>query len=319
MALTRSSLLLAFLALPAAQVGELRDRGRLKHPPINESSGLVRSRTFPGVWWTHNDSGDLARIFAVDADGKAIVPERRRSRFAVDGPDGDKPYWPGVALIGAANSDFEDIAIDGDRLYVCDVGNNSNARRDLGVYVVPEVNPRASESVRPLAYWPIRFPDQRRFPAEKFHFDCEAVFVSEGKLYFLTKHRGAAPVRAYEAGTKLYRLDTRHSDRPNTLTLIEERGGLLAPTGSDLSPSGRRLAVLCVDAVWLFDKPARGDRWLSGAPLRFPLPLLRSKQIEAVCFDSEDQLRLTNEQRDIFLMDLPAAKPGREKRQKRLY
>ena len=52
-----------------------------------------------------------------------------------------KPPYPGVRLDGAANFDWEDIAIDGETLYVPDMGNNGNARRDLGVYVLPEPNP----------------------------------------------------------------------------------------------------------------------------------------------------------------------------------
>ena len=43
-------------------------------------------------------------------------------------------------------------------------------------------------------FLPIRYPDQTRFPAKKWHFDCECLFVSDKKLYFLTKHRVAGQV-----------------------------------------------------------------------------------------------------------------------------
>ena len=42
---------------------------------IVESSGIIKSKKYPGVFWTHNDSGDSARIFAITEDGKIIKPK----------------------------------------------------------------------------------------------------------------------------------------------------------------------------------------------------------------------------------------------------
>jgi hypothetical protein len=41
----------------------------LKNRSITESSGLTASRTNPGLYWTHNDSGNGPFIFAFDAGG----------------------------------------------------------------------------------------------------------------------------------------------------------------------------------------------------------------------------------------------------------
>src|SRR5688572_24824275 len=48
---------------------------RLRDSRITESSGLVASRQHRYVMWTHNDSGDAARVFAVGGKGRtrAIV------------------------------------------------------------------------------------------------------------------------------------------------------------------------------------------------------------------------------------------------------
>ena len=41
---------------------------------INEASGLAASRRHPGVLYSHNDSGDQARIFALDSeDGRTLA------------------------------------------------------------------------------------------------------------------------------------------------------------------------------------------------------------------------------------------------------
>ena len=104
-------------------------------------------------------------------------------------------------------------------LYVADVGNNGNARRDLGVYVVNEPDPLAIPRMRALTYLPVRYPDQDDYPGDVWHFDCEAVFVADGVLHFLTKHRQSRQIGEGAPGTKLYRLDTHHTDAENVLTL----------------------------------------------------------------------------------------------------
>src|SRR5215203_6666373 len=43
----------------------------LQNNAVSESSGLVASRRTPGVYWTHNDSGDGPFIYAFDSRGEA--------------------------------------------------------------------------------------------------------------------------------------------------------------------------------------------------------------------------------------------------------
>jgi hypothetical protein len=49
--------------------------------------------------------------------------------------------------------------------------------------------PEATLQAHALKRIPVAYPDQKAFPDEQWHFDCEAVFVFRGKLYFITKHR----------------------------------------------------------------------------------------------------------------------------------
>src|SRR5690606_35971094 len=46
--------------------GERNACGSIDNPAINEASGLVASAAHTGYFWTHNDSGDEARIFLID-------------------------------------------------------------------------------------------------------------------------------------------------------------------------------------------------------------------------------------------------------------
>jgi len=98
---------------------ELRARvtGRVETPAAAELSGLVASRTRRGLLWTHNDSGDSARLLAVGVDGR---------------PRGE------IQVPGAESVDWEDIAARRDTLFVGDIGDNDSVRDRITVYRVRE-------------------------------------------------------------------------------------------------------------------------------------------------------------------------------------
>ncbi len=306
--MTLLALLLAKRALAACGVAwtisagaadAVRVIGRVAHEALDEVSGIVKS-TLGEFYWVHNDSGDEARLFAIDADARVLSP----SYMPLSGPD-----WPGHALDSAWNFDWEDIALADGVLYVADVGNNGNARRDLGVYVVNEPNPLTIPRMRTLKFLPIRYPDQESYPAKRWHFDCEAVFVADDRLHFITKHRMPGEIGRWEAGAKLYRLDTSFTDRENVLTLVGTHDDIFLATGADLSPDRSRLAVSTYEALWIFDRPADGDDWLSGTTWRLDLDYFLVKQLEAVTWDDAGTLRLVNEDRDVMLADVRAFVP----------
>ena len=293
----------------------LSDAGTVTHPPINEMSGIVRSGTYRDVWWVHNDSGSGANLYAVDRDGKLVMPAWQREGFAADKIEGDKPPWPGVVILGAANQDWEDIDRIDDRLLICDMGNNGNAKRDLGVYVISEPNPsEMDQGARPITFIQLAYPDQQDYPPmppEDWRFDCEAVFVADGKLYLLTKYRADCRFDRITTGTSLYRLDTMAPNRVNQLTLIHRADDLsIIPTAANLSPDGSRLAVMSMNGVWLFDKPKKGDDWLSGSATLVRLPMLRIKQAEGVCWDDDRTLRIVIEQRGVLTLDVGTLDAG---------
>ena len=83
---------------------------------------MVASRQWPGVFWVHNDSGDEPRIYPTGRDGKLKISARKADA-------------PGVLIGGVVNSDWEDIAVDSSgRIIIADVGNNSNAKKNDGIF-----------------------------------------------------------------------------------------------------------------------------------------------------------------------------------------
>lgn len=277
------------LPVPALALAAQAPRpfAHLRSKEIDESSGLARSVRRKGLYWMHNDSGDVARIFGIRLDG-SVVEEH--------------------PIANAKNVDWEDIAVDGDTIWIDDCGNNKNARRDLGLYKFREGDWRAT-------FYPVAYPDQTEFPPKTDRrFDCEAIFIRRGKPYLITKWRlGPFP----GMGAALYRLDTRRTDRPNVLTRLGEKTDLEGwVTAADLSPNGRELAVLChlpVPSIWIFD--ARGDdRMLSRPIARLKLAAggsAETAQIESLAWENDGSLVFGNEGGDLFRVARSSFRPAR--------
>src|SRR5438046_2390261 len=97
----------------------------ISDPRIKESSGVVASRRYADVYWTHNDGGGPKKqvLYAIDREGNT------RASFPV---------------IDVTLHDWEDIAIDNaGHLFVGDIGNNDSKRDTLAVYEIDEPNPTA--------------------------------------------------------------------------------------------------------------------------------------------------------------------------------
>ena len=279
---------------------------------IAESSALQRSRRRPGMFWTLNDSGDEARLFAIDSSGATLHP----AWFE---------HYQGLRLPNAQNLDWEDLAQDAEgNLLIGAFGNNSNARRDLGFYVLPEPNPLAVGEALVLKHVFFAWPDQHDFPPAQLNFDCEAFFFARGALHFLTKHRS-------DTKTRLYRLDEppraalphqpwHEAFRPDVvypLTFLgeadvaglrPEMAGLV--TAADATLDGSRLAILTYSGVFVVDNPAGGEaertgNLLAGAWRWLPI---EARQCEGLALDGET-LWITNEQREIFRLPVADLAP----------
>lgn len=284
------ALVAAVLASAPLAVGVERV-GSVTHPRLPEVSGIVKSER-GDFYWVHNDSGNSAALFAIDAAGVPLVPPW----LGIAAED-----WQGHAIDHATNADWEAIALADGTLYIADVGNNGNARRDLGVYVVNEPDPRAVQRMKALKYLPLRYPDQQAHPGDVWHFDCEAVFVADGKLHFITKHRRSRRIGEFEPGAKLYRLDTQHVDEENVLTLVGHHDDIAVVTSADISPDGNRLAVATYTALWIFDRPEEGENWLAGRAWKLDLPQnIWQRQLEAIAWQNPSTLLLINEKRDMM-------------------
>ncbi len=266
--------------VPSNQRGQAVDvEGRLQSEAISESSGLVASRTHQGVFWTHNDSGDVPRIFAIDRGGSLLA------EFAVG---------------GARHRDWEDIAIDdAGHLFLADIGNNRSRRRDLTVYRVPEPDPRSAvrrvQVERALRF---RYGNQV-IGSSGLNFDAESLIWHAGALYVFTKHRA-------DTQSQVYRLEDQAGGEPQVLQPLGaiELGvegmnpDLAQATAADASADGRRIVVLTYGAIHLFE-PAGAALWPLTPIRRIALDSRETRQAESIAWDGTSLL-FGNEQRQLF-------------------
>ncbi|HEX8148569.1 MAG TPA: hypothetical protein VF591_15420 [Pyrinomonadaceae bacterium] len=206
---------------PAApkQLAALEDRR------IAESSGLVASRRNPGLFWTHNDSGDGPFVYAFDRAG------RSRGTFRVE---------------GAQAVDWEDIAAGPgpaqgqSYLYAGDIGDNGREREFVVVYRFPEPELPAGQpagkearATQPSEAIRLKYPDGAH------NAEALAVHPANGDIYVVTKANGGADVYKLAAGFD-----------PKVINTMSKVGTLRGPdffgtlvTGADISPDGRRVAL----------------------------------------------------------------------------
>jgi hypothetical protein len=173
---------------------------RLADREIRESSGLARSTYARRLVWTHNDSGDSTRLFAVRRNGETRAVMR---------------------VEGARARDWEDIAA-GPRhtLWIGDIGDNRRSRARISVYRVKE--PRR---VRPGALQATRFD----FTYPDGPHDAEGLMVKprSGRLFIISKSgSGGAVYRApRQLSTSSVNELVRVRATPRTVTAAAWRPG----------------------------------------------------------------------------------------------
>ena len=222
--------------------------GQYIHPDIRESSGIVASRQFEGVYWTLNDSGNPAALYATKLNGELIQE---------------------VAVRGSGNFDWEALGIDNkNQLWIGEIGNNSRLRFDLKIVVVAEPDPFTETEAEVIASYPYRYPNE--------NIDAEGLFVVEDIPYIVSKERERAV---------LYRFPSLQADTKQVLESVGEFTGAKFATGAGVSEDGTCLALCTYDALWVYHGTA-GDlaQMIQSTPWHLP----HSFYGEAVCFDGYD-------------------------------
>ena len=233
----------------------------------DEISGLASSRRYPGYLWTHNDSGDTARLFLV---------EEKTGRVAAV-----------VNIVNATALDWEDIAIAGSsdnaQIYIGDIGDNLELRPFVTIYrlIEPIIDILAWKTVEIKASAQsliLRYPDAPH--------NAETLLANaRGELLIATKVSGKtqffAPPQAFKNGATqtLKMLGTRQfgSTAPG-----HRSAHALLTTGGDLSPDGKSAVIITYSQAFVWHLGNDWSALWTQTPATHKLPVM--KQCESVAW-----------------------------------
>ncbi|MFO0660301.1 MAG: hypothetical protein U0165_10800 [Polyangiaceae bacterium] len=236
------------------------DMGKLASSELKESSGIAKSKVHPDTFWVHNDSGDSARIFAINGSGDLLAT---------------------IKLGGATALDYEDIAVGpcGTRscVYVADIGDNLGARDFSTIYWFEEPDSLGDTTLQVKA---------TKFQYSDGPHNAETLLVhpKTGAVYVVTKEP-TRPSAVFEIP-----LDATAT----TVVQANKLGELQIPTGSplftggDIDTTGVMVILRTYDHVLAFPIPEseKIEDALSAKGCELPAP--PEVQGEAVGFDGKD-------------------------------
>ena len=259
-------LVVALFSRPHNTAGPCEVTNRAMLSDVPEASGLAVSRGHPGLLWTHNDSGNDAVLFALDASG-AMRGHVRVQILMRDWEDISAAPCGSVRLRSGQTRDC---------LYLGDIGDNSFNRRRIQVLVVAEPDPAAAETSRPEIF-NVAYPDGAH--------NAEAMFVVGGRLFIVTRDNAT-----------LYGSDAPLRENHDLTLRRIGNLGLGAVTDAEASPDEASVAVRTSHEVVIY---RTGDLIGGGvAPqTRIPIDGLGEPQGEGVALAENGTLFLASEGR----------------------
>lgn len=238
---------------------------------IKESSAVEVTEKSDLIW-TVEDSGNAPQLFALDIKGELVHT---------------------VTIMDAQNNDWEDLTSDKQgNLYIGDFGNNKNERKDLSIYKISasDLNKKEASVAEKISFF---FPEQTLFPPKKSErfYDVESFFLFEGHFYLFTKNRSSK----FDGTTLLYQVPNKSGNHPAKLISSFktcDNFNHCAVTSADISPDGKKVALLSSDKVWIFTD-FNSNNFLSGKVKQIDLKSFTQK--EGICFVGNEKLYITDE------------------------
>lgn len=156
------------------KIGERIKLGTIDSETINEASGLAASRLNPGILWTHNDSGDEPRIFAINESGETVA------EYYIANQDDKERDWEDICIGPGEDNGKEYI-------YIGDIGDNDSEReiKHIIKFEEPEISLNSSgirkDTITECDVIDFIYPDGKR--------DSEALMIDPWNkdLYVISK------------------------------------------------------------------------------------------------------------------------------------
>ncbi len=191
------------------------------------------------------------------------------------------------------NDDWEDLAKDAqNNLYVADIGNNGNYRKNLVIYKLPNPTTEPGDKIdaEQIAFY---YPDQKEFPPkdDSLFYDAEALFHHDNKLFIVTKNRSDP----FNGGAHIYTVpDTKGTYEAKFVgSFIPCKDWKLCQiTAIDISPKADKIVALSYGKLFVFTHFTWDD--FSKGKIE-EIDLGARTQLESISFLNDSTLLLSDE------------------------
>jgi len=235
---------------------------------LKETSGLIN---FDGKLITHNDSGSEPILYEINVSSGEVNRE--------------------VKISNVNAVDIEDIAQDENFIYVCDIGNNSNNRKDQTIYKISK-NDYLNKSDVTAEKISINYKEQTDYSKsdKATNFDAEAVIVMGNELYLFTKNWG-------DYKTSVYRIPTQSGTYEITEVDSYNIEGLI--TAADYNKTSNTIMLTGYNGFVPFVVELSGftkNNPLDGTIEKNSIILSSSRQIEAIAVNPDGSYYISAEE-----------------------
>jgi hypothetical protein len=238
---------------------------------VTESSGLIFFNDTLLI--THNDSGDKPILYFVNLKGKLIHQ---------------------VIVNNANNVDWEDITKDDKgNIYIADIGNNSNQRKDLRIYKIKSHN-LLNVNLLNAEIIEVSYNEQTDFPPkdEALNFDAEGIAYHNDSLWIITKCRSIP----FEGNAYIYKFPAKSGkyNLKRKAHLFIGKDGFTKDAVTSLDIYNDQLYILTYNRILIYkliDNKLEFDKQFYTKPYT---------QKEAITLKNKNEIYLTDESTKIL-------------------
>lgn len=251
----------------------------INNKQLNESSGLACSGRDKNIIWSHNDSGHMPIIYALDTKGNTLQTFHLADTQSNDWEDMDAFQYRGKH-----------------HLLIADTGDNLRFRWDYQIIVIeePEVNSgpdrKTHSAISPLRSFIFRYEN-----AQSYDVEAVAVDSVHEKIYLLTKRTAHAYL--FELP-----LNPEENGQLPVALKVAEFNEIVNPTALDISADGKILSINTYARIHRFYREPDANRWRYTHSLKYRYLF----QPEGMCLDKDEKYYYVSSEKKPFLLKINA-------------
>lgn len=250
----------------------------IKNKHISESSGLACSTRDSHLLWTHNDSGHMPIIYAMDDKGEDLGGFHLDDVKPIDWEDMDAFQYQGKHY-----------------LLIADTGDNLKMLflHRISIITEPELDRTSRSAISPSWSFFFQYEDGRAYDVESV-----AVDVVREKIVLLTKR--TKPSVMFELPLKP--LDV---DKIQMAIKVDSFSGIVNPSALDISSDGKLMSINTYRRIHRFQRKSPAERWQYDYSLKYS----KLFQPEAMCLSKNKKHYYVSSEKQMSLLKIGTGLP----------